>query len=68
MDELAEEITAVTQFYNVKSFIGLGVGLGANVLSRFALKHADAVDGLFLINPTASVSSWTEWLYQKVNM
>lgn len=64
MDQLADQIFAVCQYFNVKSIIGLGVGLGANVLARFALKHSDRVDGLFFINATASKSSWTEWFYQ----
>ena len=67
MDQLAEQIEAVCKHFEVKSFIGLGVGTGANILSRFALKHPDVVDGLFLINPTSTKAGWTEWLYQKVN-
>lgn len=68
MDQLADQIEAVCKHYEVKSFIGLGVGSGANVLSRFALQHPDMVDGLYLINSTSTVSGWTEWIYQKVNM
>ncbi|GFQ75804.1 protein NDRG3 [Trichonephila clavata] len=67
MDELAETLVPVMKFYGLKHFIGLGVGAGANILSRFALAHPDCVDGLFLVNPTCTVSSWTEWGYQKLN-
>lgn len=67
MDQLAEQIVAVTKSFEVKNFIGLGVGVGANVLSRYALRNPTVVDGLFLINSTSTVSGWTEWLYQKMN-
>jgi pimeloyl-ACP methyl ester carboxylesterase len=68
MDQLAEQIEVVLKSFEVKSFIGLGVGTGANILSRFALANPLIVDGLFLINSTSTVAGWTEWLYQKMNM
>ena len=64
MDQMADQLENVCQHFEVKSVIGFGVGLGANVLSRFALQRPHRVDGLFLINATAGRSSWTEWLYQ----
>lgn len=68
MEELAEQIEAVLKAFEVKNFIGLGVGTGANILSRYALNNPLIVDGLFLINSTSTVAGWTEWLYQKMNM
>lgn len=68
MDQLAEMLNPVMQYYGLKTFIGFGVGAGANVLSRFALSHPEKVDGLVLINCTASRCGWTEWGYQKLNM
>lgn len=67
-DELADQIVEVCERFKIKNFIGFGVGAGANVLSRFALKNPKYMDGLVLINPTASVASWTEWFYQKLNI
>lgn len=64
MDQMAEQLEQVCTFFSVRAIIGFGVGLGANVLTRFALQKPHRVDGLFLINATASCSSWTEWLYQ----
>jgi hypothetical protein len=29
--------------FNLKAFIGLGVGVGANILVRFALSHPERV-------------------------
>lgn len=67
MDQLAETMLPILKFFGIKHFVGFGVGAGANVLSRFALQYPDYIDGLFLINPTCTVSSWTEWGYQKIN-
>jgi pimeloyl-ACP methyl ester carboxylesterase len=68
LDELAEQITDVLTFYQITHFIGFGVGVGANILSRFALDNPTLMDGLFLINPTSGAASWSEWLYQKFNV
>ena len=68
LDQLAEQIHDVIKFYNLKTFIGFGVGVGANILSRFALTNSKFVSGLLLINPTSTASSWSEWFYQKVNV
>lgn len=54
MDQLAEQLDTVLETLNIKTIIGFGVGLGANVLTRFALRKTDSVDGLFLMNATAS--------------
>lgn len=43
MEELSEQISDVMIHFNLKSFIGLGVGVGANVLVRFALAHPERV-------------------------
>lgn len=43
MEELSEQISDVMLHFNLKSFIGLGVGVGANVLVRFALFHPEKV-------------------------
>lgn len=64
MDQLAAQIEDVCVHYKVKTVIGFGVGLGANVLCRFARLKPERVDGLFLINATAGQSGWTEWFYQ----
>ena len=37
MDQLAEQIGCVADHFNVKQFIGLGVGFGANILLRYAI-------------------------------
>jgi len=67
MDQLADMILPVLFYFSIKTFIGFGVGAGANVLSRFELKHPHTVNALILINGTASRAGWMEWGYQKVN-
>lgn len=43
MDELANQLNFVMNHFNLKSFIGFGVGAGANILARFALAHPEKV-------------------------
>ena len=43
MDELGEQISDVVIHFDLKTFIGFGVGVGANILVRFALAHPERV-------------------------
>ncbi|KAJ8736925.1 hypothetical protein PYW07_000196 [Mythimna separata] len=67
MDELANQINYVLGHFGIKTFIGFGVGAGANVLARFSLVHPQKVDALTLINCTSNHAGWIEWAYQKLN-
>ncbi|XP_049827251.1 protein NDRG3 isoform X4 [Schistocerca gregaria] len=67
MDELAEQINFVMSHFGLKSFIGFGVGAGANVLCRFALNHPEKVEALCLVNCVSTQAGWIEWGYQKLN-
>lgn len=67
MDELAKMIFPVLEEFRVPSFIGFGVGAGANILARFALTYPEKVDALILVNGYATQAGWTEWAYQKWN-
>lgn len=67
MDQLAEMLLPIMQYYELKSMIGFGVGAGANILARFALNNPDKVEGVVLINCNAGKASWKEWGYQKLN-
>ena len=53
IDQLVSLLLSVTEHYNILTMLGLGVGLGANILLRFALKHQQMVEGLVLINCSA---------------
>lgn len=39
MEELSETVTCVKNHFHIRSFIGFGVGLGANILARYATKY-----------------------------
>lgn len=67
MDELANQLNYVLGHFGIKTFIGFGVGAGANILARFALVHPQKVDALALINCTSNQAGWIEWAYQKMN-
>jgi len=67
MEELAEQISDVVLHFDLKTFTGLGVGVGANILIRFALNHPEKVDTLCLLNCISTTAGWIEWGYQKLN-
>lgn len=50
MDKLAESVNDIFKEFDIKSAIGFGVGFGANVLTRFALKYPSKIYGLILLN------------------
>lgn len=66
MDELSDMVGEVVDFFDIKRFIGFGVGAGANILSRYALWHPTRVEALVLVELVASNGGWIEWGYQKV--
>lgn len=68
MEELSEILTSVKNHFHLRTFIGFGVGLGANILARYAVKYPNDVDSLMLINCSAAQAGWIEWGYQKLNI
>ncbi|CAF3009667.1 unnamed protein product [Rotaria socialis] len=60
MEELAETVNDVFNHLDIKSAIAFGVGVGANILTRFALKYSSKVYGLILINCISRGLSWFE--------
>jgi hypothetical protein len=49
LDGLAQIVDTVVNHYGLKGFIGLGAGVGSNVLLRYAVS-ADILDSLLLFN------------------
>lgn len=64
-DQLAETILDCVNFFKLKDVICFGIGMGANILARFALLHPDLVRAIVLINCVSTKSGWIEWGYQK---
>mmetsp|Transcript_23418 Transcript_23418/g.65775 ORF Transcript_23418/g.65775 Transcript_23418/m.65775 type:complete len:304 (+) Transcript_23418:134-1045(+) len=65
LDALAEQIYAIIVHLNVKRIVGLGSGLGANVLTRFGLKYSASVSCLVLASLRCGKAGWGEWLAEK---
>uniref|UniRef100_A0A8C2XRQ9 Protein NDRG2 n=1 Tax=Cyclopterus lumpus TaxID=8103 RepID=A0A8C2XRQ9_CYCLU len=51
---------------NFRTVIGVGVGVGAFVLSKFALANPDSVEGLVLVNIDTNARGWIDWAAQKL--
>ncbi|KAM3873424.1 protein NDRG1-like [Diretmus argenteus] len=77
MDQLSETLPTVLKHFGLHSVIGLGVGAGAFILTKFALNYPDLVEGLVLINinPNAEglmdsvankITGWTQTLPETV--
>jgi pimeloyl-ACP methyl ester carboxylesterase len=60
MEELAETVNDVFNHLNIKTAIGFGVGVGANILTRFALKYSSKIYGLILVNCISRGLGWFE--------
>uniref|UniRef100_A0AAQ4RTD5 NDRG family member 2 n=1 Tax=Gasterosteus aculeatus aculeatus TaxID=481459 RepID=A0AAQ4RTD5_GASAC len=67
MDAIAEMIPSVLQFFNFRTVIGVGVGVGAYVLSKFAMANPDSVEGLVLVNIDPDARGWIDWAAQKLS-
>lgn len=67
MDELANQLNYVFTHFNLKAAVGFGVGVGANILARFAHVNPDKMVALCLVNCVSTQAGWIEWGYQKLN-
>lgn len=68
MDGLAQIVDTVVNHYGLKKFTGLGVGIGANVFLRYAVKHQQNLVALILVNADCGTAGWLEWGYEKMNI
>ena len=55
----------VLNHFKIVRYIGLGVGLGSNVLPRHALAYPERVECMMLVNTCTTKAGWVEWGYQK---
>ncbi|XP_065148538.1 protein NDRG1a isoform X1 [Paramisgurnus dabryanus] len=67
MDQLSEALTSILKHFGLKSVIGLAVGAGAYILTKFALDNPDMVEGLLLININPCAEGWMDWAAHKIS-
>lgn len=65
-DNLADQVREVLDYFGLRDVTCMGVMAGAYILTLFALKHMDRVNGLILVSPFCRAPSWSEWFYNKV--
>jgi len=68
MEQLSEQVQEVLNHFKIVKYIGIGVGLGANVLTRHALSYPERVEAMMLVNTCTTKAGWVEWGYQKRNI
>lgn len=66
VDDLADSVVDVLDFFGLGAVMCLGVTAGAYILTLFAIKYRERVLGLVLVSPLCREPSWTEWFYNKV--
>ncbi|KAL1557318.1 Protein ndl2, variant 2 [Salvia divinorum] len=66
VDDLANQIAEILDYFRVDKVMCLGVTAGAYILTLFAIKYPKRVIGLILVSPLCKTSSWKEWLSNKV--
>jgi pimeloyl-ACP methyl ester carboxylesterase len=57
MQDFGEDLVNVLDNLRIKMVIGLGEGVGSNILARFAALHASRCLGVVLISPTVSAAT-----------
>lgn len=66
IDDLANQVAEVLDFFGLEEVICMGVTAGAYILTLFALKYRERAAGLILISPLCQAPSWTEWFCNKL--
>ncbi|CAN4076779.1 unnamed protein product [Withania somnifera] len=66
VDDLADQIAEVLDYFRLGKVMCMGVTAGAYILTLFAIKYTQRVMGLILVSPLCKTPSWTEWLCNKV--
>eukprot|EP01135_Chromosphaera_perkinsii_P009989 Nk52_evm24s1992 gene=Nk52_evmTU24s1992 len=63
--DLASVVTDVTEYFNLTRVLLFGVGAGADVLLRYAIKNDKKVRGIILIGGDPCRACYSEWGYFK---
>eukprot|EP00051_Salpingoeca_urceolata_P006719 m.88954 g.88954 ORF g.88954 m.88954 type:complete len:349 (+) comp14959_c3_seq1:331-1377(+) len=65
LDQLAEQVEDVAEHFKLRRFVGMGAGIGGNVLLRYGLAHPQRLYGLVLCGTYPNRPGWVEWGYIK---
>ncbi|RYR15617.1 hypothetical protein Ahy_B04g072479 [Arachis hypogaea] len=60
VDDLADQIAEVLNFFGLSAVMCMGVAAGAYILTLFAMKYRQRVLGLILVSPLCKEPSWTD--------
>ena len=60
MQEIGEDLVNVLDLLRIKFVIGIGVGVGANIIARFGMMHKTRCLGIICIHPTSTKSGVME--------
>ncbi|RDX74138.1 Pollen-specific protein SF21 [Mucuna pruriens] len=66
VEDLADQIIEVLNYFGLGAVMCMGVTAGAYILTLFAMKYRERVLGLILVSPLCKAPSWSEWFYNKV--
>ncbi|XP_076367718.1 uncharacterized protein ZK1073.1-like [Tachypleus tridentatus] len=66
MQQIAEDIVSVLDYFQVKYVVTFGEGAGANILARFAMAFPDRCLGNILLHCTSTVAGVMEYFNDKV--
>ncbi|URE15728.1 Ndr family [Musa troglodytarum] len=66
VDQLADQVADVLDFFGLDSVMCLGVTAGAYILTLLALKYSKRVVGLILVSPLCKAPSRKEWICNKL--
>ncbi|KAL3537847.1 hypothetical protein ACH5RR_001213 [Cinchona calisaya] len=66
VDDLADQVAEVVDFFGLEKVFCLGVTAGAYILTLFAIKYEERVAALILVSPLCREPSWKEWIYNKI--
>lgn len=63
---LADAVADVAAHFKLKEVLGLGAGVGAQVLAQLAAEQPQLFCGLILVSPSCRRPSWWEWAWGRL--
>ncbi|XP_031488383.1 protein NDL1-like isoform X2 [Nymphaea colorata] len=66
VDDLADQVAEVLDFFGLSTVLCMGVTAGAYILTLFAMKYRERVLGLILVSPLCKAPTWSDWLFNKI--